>query len=126
MDKLARKRKIKFRSLQLHYIINTIKTHNYSKCKTKKKPQSGQKDPENVRQPDKVRLVLPDCEDVAASPLLVRKEPDLPAWMTKHKSSCNCYPCTHPTVLVFLVKFFSYQVRNGMVQYFENVKSNVN
>ena len=36
MDKLVRKRKIKFRSLQLHYIINTIKTHNYSKCKTKK------------------------------------------------------------------------------------------
>jgi hypothetical protein len=53
---------------------------------------------------------LPEAEDVSASPALVRKVPELPVWMLKHRRDCSCYPCSRPILVSFVIKFFAYQV----------------
>ena len=50
----------------------------------------------------KVRLVAPDEDDIAASPSLVRREPEARLIMS---------PSLNPLLLSFVLKFFTFQVR---------------
>ena len=51
----------------------------------------------------KIRLIVPDEDDIAASPSFVRREPHARLIMS---------PSLNPLLLSFVVKFFTFQVRS--------------